>query len=187
MATTVSTEDVAEHEATQDFVPQSLWTALETPDAMTNASAELNRRGFFTEPVFINDLVKVHRSIGDTVAEQYSEGCFATWEPQIGGLVATISGSIRPVHKGHVTREDLAVIVGVRPGGMGVFYRPIEGLNGTAPSSEGVELMAMDQLLPMVQLESSWNIRGEVPVLRSKLHGHRGLEQAIRVVLDTAL
>ena len=35
--------------------------------------------------------------------------------------------------------------------------------------------MAMDQLLPRITLVEPWSTGGEVPVLRSKLHGHRGI------------
>jgi hypothetical protein len=174
MVTTVSTEDVAEHQTTGDVIPRSVWERLGTPDAMSVASAELNERGFFTEPVIIADIVKVP-AVSDAVANHYSEGCFATWDPELGALVATVTGSVRPIHKGHVGRDDLAVITAVRRGGMGAWYRPIEGLSPTPPSSEAVELMGMDQILPKVTLPEAWSIDVEVPVLRSKLHGHRGI------------
>ncbi len=174
MVTTVSTEEVAEHEATSEVVPHNLWSRLTTPPAMAVASAELGGRGFFTEPVVIADLVNVP-AVSKAVADHYSEGCFGTWEPGVGGLVTTVTGSVRPVHKGHVTPDDLAVVVGLRPNGMGAFFRPIEGKEPTPPSSEGVELMAMDQLLPRITLPEAWRTNGSVPVLRSKLHGHRGI------------
>ena len=174
MVTTVSTEEVAEHRATHELVPRGLWDELSTPQAMSTASAELGSRGFFTEPVVIADLVNVP-AVSKAVADHYSEGCFGTWEPAVRGLVTTVTGSARPVHKGQVTTEDLAVVVGLQPNGMGTFYRPIEGMPPTPPSSEGVELMAMDQLLPRITLIEPWSTGGEVPVLRSKLHGHRGI------------
>jgi hypothetical protein len=174
MVTTVSTEEVAEHEAIAELVPRDQWNQLTTPAAMSIASAELGGRGFFTEPVVIADLVKVP-AVSKAVAEHYSEGCFGTWEPEVNGLITTVTGSVRPVHKGHVTKDDLAVVVGLRPNGMGVFYRPIEGMEPTPPSSEGLELMAMDQLLPRITLPRSGRTNGQVPMLRSKLHGHRGI------------
>ena len=174
MVTTVSTEDVAEHQATAEVIPKESWEELSTPGAMASASAELDERGFFTEPVVIADLVNVP-AVSKAVADHYSEGCFGTWDPKLSGLVATVTGSIRPVHKGHITPDDLAVIVGLRPNGMGTFFRPIEGLPPTPPSSEGVELMGMDQLLPRISLPEPWGAEGEVPILRSKLHGHRGV------------
>lgn len=174
MIATIATEEVAEHQVDGAPVPKLVWRKLRTPDHMSGASAELNERGFFTEPVIIADLVNVP-AVSDAVANHYSEGCFATWEPELDALVATVTGSIRPVHKGHVSRDDLAVIVAVRPGGMGALYHPIEGLPPTPPSSEAVELISMDQALPKITLSDRWNVEERVPVLRSKLHGHRGI------------
>ena len=36
-------------------------------------------------------------------------------------------------------------------------------------------MMEMDMLLPKIILAPEWRIDGEVPVARSKLHGHRGV------------
>lgn len=174
MITTANTEEIADHEVSGALLPQNIWSALTTPESMARASSEMNDRGFFTDPVHISDLVKVP-VVSSAIANHYSEGCFATWEPELDALVATVTGSVRPIHKGQVNRDDLAVIVAVRSNGMGALFRPIEGLPQTPPSSEAVELMGMDELLPRINLPSSWNIEGEVPALRSKLHGHRGI------------
>lgn len=174
MITTASTDVVAEHEAVGEPIPRSVWEQLEAPDDISNASSELHSRGFFTEPLVIAELVKVP-VVSRVVAAQYSEGCMATWEPELGDLVATVTGSTRPLHKGYVTRDDLTVITGVRSDGVGAAYRPIEGLPDNLPSSEGIELIGMDELLPRVTLPEPWNVDGDVPVLRSKLHGHRGI------------
>lgn len=174
MITTASTDVVAEHEAVGDPISRSVWERLSGPDDIANASSELHRRGFFTEPLVIAELVKVP-VVSRVVAAQYSEGCMATWEPELSDLVATVTGSIRPLHKGYVTRDDLTVISGVRSNGVGAAYRPIEGLPDNLPSSEGIELIGMDELLPRVSLSQPWDLADDVPVLRSKLHGHRGI------------
>jgi hypothetical protein len=109
------------------------------------------------------------------VAEQYSEGCFATWDPSLGALIATVTGSARPVHKGSITEDDLAVIVGVRSDGQGALVRHVEGRHNDPPSVEAVEMMDMDSLLPTITLDPTWGISAQVPVVRSKLHGHRGI------------
>ncbi len=116
-------------------------------------------------------------ALADAVAAQYSEGCFATWDPDLGGLVSTVTGSARPVDKGRITDADLALIVGMRPDGLGARVRAIEGRPPTPPSSEAVEMMMMDADLPQVALEGRGrgNGAGRVPILRSKLHGHRGV------------
>jgi hypothetical protein len=50
--------------------------------------------------------------------------------------------------------------------------RHVEGKAAIAPSSEAVEMMRMDAVLPRVPRPDG---SGTVPVLRSKLHGHRGV------------
>ena len=172
MITTARTDVVAEHQAVDDPIPRKTWELLSAPKDIASASTQLHQREFFTEPLVIAELVKVP-VVSRVIAAQYSEGCMATWDPELSELVATVTGSIRPVHKGYVTTEDLTVITGVRSDGVGALYRPIEGLPNNLPSSEGIELVGVDELLPRVTLPG---IDGaDAPVLRSKLHGHRGI------------
>jgi hypothetical protein len=126
--------------------------------------------------VRVEDLVHVP-AIADSVASQYSEGCFATWEPKLSALIATVTGSARPVDKERITEDDLAVIVGVRPDGRGAQVRHVEGKRNDPPSSEAVEMMDMDYALPQIVLGGEWGEAAamRVPVVRSKLHGHRGI------------
>jgi hypothetical protein len=169
LATASSTHEITDHDSAP-AIPQHVWQSLATPMAMRAASEQFGRRGFFTDPVVIADLVSVPVA-SESVATQYSEGCFATWDPSIGGLVSTVTGSARPLHKGRVTEDDLAVIVGLRADGDGAVFRPLEGRRPTPPSSEAVEMMAMDDNLPRVSPSAGV----EAPVVRSKLHGHRGV------------
>lgn len=171
LATAVSTHEVTDHVVTEPALPEREWQRLSTPAAMERASLEFGRRGFFTEMVRVADLVNVP-GLAETVAAQYSEGCFATWDGDIQALVATITGSARPVDKGRISQNELALIVGVRPGGAGAVIRQIEGHADLAPSSEAVEMMRMDAVLPRVRPAGA---RSWLPVLRSKLHGHRGV------------
>jgi hypothetical protein len=174
IVTTVSAREVTQHEVVGEPVPCALWRRLSTPAAMRVAGQQLGERNFFTEMVRIADLVQVP-ALTDAVASQYSEGCFATWDPTLGALVATVTGSARPVDKGSITDDDLAVIVGVRPGGSGALIRRVEGKRNDPPSSEAVEMMGLDSLLPTITLDPAWNVTAQVPVARSKLHGHRGI------------
>ncbi len=174
MVTAVCTHETTQHEVIGDPIPRAAWDRLSTPKAMQSAARQLGRRGFFTEMIRIAELVNVP-SIADTVSSQYSEGCFATWDAELGALVATITGSARPVDKGNITEDDLAVIVGVRPDGQGAQVRRVEGRANHSPSSEAVEMMSMDGRLPKINLGSEWGVSAQVPVVRSKLHGHRGI------------
>ncbi|MEJ2563413.1 MAG: hypothetical protein P8Z42_12095 [Anaerolineales bacterium] len=74
-----------------------------------------------------------------------------------------------------MTDDDLSVIVGVQPDGSGALVRHVAGKRNDSPSSESVEMMGMDRFLPRIELDSSWPLQADVPVVRSKLHGHRGI------------
>ncbi len=177
IVTGISTQEVTQHELVNGAIPYSWWQSLSALSSMRTASRELGQRGFFTQMVRVSDIVKVP-AVGESVAEQYSEGCFATWEPHLEALVATITGSARPVDKDNITENELAVIVGVRPDGKGAMIRHVEGKRNDPPSSEAVEMMAMDGPLPKVSLKLNTQDREavfQVPVARSKLHGHRGV------------
>jgi hypothetical protein len=171
MATAASTHEVTDHRVQEPPLDAALWRSLETPAAMMRASLEFGARSFFTEMVRVADLVSVP-GLHEAVSTQYSEGCFATWDPRIEALVTTITGSARPVDKGRISEDELALIVGVRPDGSGAIVRHVEGRGAIAPSSEAVEMMRMDAVLPRVNLPGR---TATVPVLRSKLHGHRGV------------
>lgn len=174
MATAASTGEVTDHQMEAPAVSAAAWKSATTPKAMRRASLEFGRRHFFTEMVRVGDLVDAP-SLADAVASQYSEGCFATWDPDLGGLVATATGSARPVDKGRISEQELSLIVGVRPDGRGARIRPIEGVADLPPSSEAVEMMMIDEVLPRVSLGSNGNGASRVPVVRSKLHGHRSV------------
>ncbi len=174
MVTAICTREVTEHQVLGDPIPGSQWRSLSTLDAMRVAGQRFGERNFFTQMLRISDLVRVP-AMEDTVARQYSEGCFATWDTELRALIATATGSVRPIDKGNVTDDALAVIVGIRPDGRGALIRHVEGRDNSPPSSEAVEMIGMDQSLPTVQLGPAWGVAGEVPVARSKLHGHRGV------------
>lgn len=179
IVTAVSTAEVTAHQVVEGPVSQELWRKLTTPPAMRKAGRELGKRSFFTQMVKVDSLATVP-SLPDAISSQYSEGCFATWDPQLEGLVTTVTGSARPVVKDNLTDDELAIIVGVRPDGRGALIRQVEGKRNDPPSSEAVELMEMDSDLPTIPveeaLEKSDGLTGNVPVARSKLHGHRGVK-----------
>jgi hypothetical protein len=173
ITTAASTHEVTQHRVVGEPIPMDIWRHLAAPQAMLNASRELGARDFFTEMVRVANLVNVPL-LDAAISSQYSEGCFATWEPGIGALIATVTGSARPVEKDRLTEDELAVIVGVRPDGMGALVREVEGKRNDPPSSEAVEMMGMDAPLPRISLDGRWK-GAVVPVARSKLHGHRGV------------
>jgi len=174
VVTALSTREVTQHATVGQPIARSTWEALASPRAMCAAGRQFGKREFFTETVRIGDLTHIP-AVSDAVARQYSEGCFATWDPALGAMVATATGSARPVDKGNVREDDVAIIVGVRPDGQGALVRAVEGRADVRPSSEAVEMVMMDQALPTIALGPPGEVTGRVPVARSKLHGHRGV------------
>src|SRR5690606_25527098 len=83
IVTTESTTAVTNHELIEPSIEFSEWEGLSTPEAMRRAGNEIGARGFFTDMVRIEDLVQVP-AVNEGVAKQYSEGCFATWDPRLG-------------------------------------------------------------------------------------------------------
>ncbi len=175
VVTTLSTREITDHQVVEPPVEKVEWAELSTPQAMRVAGKALGERHFFTNMVVIADLVRVP-ALSEAVSSQYSEGCFATWDLSIDALIATVTGSARPVDKGKITEADLAVITGIRPDQRGALVRHVRGKVNDAPSSEAVEMIGMDGRLPRVKLSAGeWGRDAWAPVIRSKLHGHRGV------------
>jgi hypothetical protein len=184
--TAVSTSEVTKHQVVEHPISQEQWQSLHTPIAMRKAGQEFGKRNFFTQMIRIADLVHVP-AIDEAISRQYSEGCFTTWDPLISGLIATITGSARPVDKDNLSDDEMAVIVGVRPDGLGALVRKVEGKRNDPPSSEAVEMIEIDLPLPRIFVhiqadgvvshnDTTGSNMYEVPVARSKLHGHRGVQ-----------
>jgi hypothetical protein len=180
IVTAASTQEVTEHQVTPNQITLSDWKSLSTPNAMRVAGRELGQRDFFTEMVRVANLVSAP-AIHEAVSSRYSEGCYATWDPKIDALIATITGSARPVAKDNLTDDELAVIVGLRADGLGALVREVDGKRHDPPSSEAVEMLLIDQSLPQIKLGLEWEgLTGTqekaAPIIRSKLHGHRGVK-----------
>lgn len=174
IAVSVRAERIADHEREATSVPDTCWYRSKVANAMCSAAAQFESRGFFSPMLKLSDLVAVP-SFSDTISRQYSEGCFASWEPTLGGLMVTCAGNDAPFHKGKLNVDDLALVVGLRPNGCGVRYLQAAGASPRLPSSEAVELMRIDEELARVQLQQDNGRQFDVPIIRSKLHGHRGV------------
>jgi hypothetical protein len=168
--TAASTQEITSHQVVEPPIRPEDWKDLPTIQEMTRASQELGRRDFFTEMIQVSELADIP-GFSDAISSQYSEGCFATWDVQINGLLTTITGSARPVRKENITDQDLAVIAGIKLERDGALIRKVEGHPNHPPSSEAVEMIGMDLALPKITLPNG----AQVPVIRSKLHGHRSI------------
>jgi hypothetical protein len=174
VATTVSTHQVTQHQRSGTVLAQSTWNTLGSVRAMCRAATEFNRRRFFTNAVSVSDIIDVP-SVSENIAKQYSEGCYGTWDPSIQSLVATITGAAKVLNKGDITQQDLVAIERINGSGNGVTYHRVEGTDGYAPSSEAYEMLLIDKCLPQVPCPLVQQRDVAVPIVRSKLHGHRGI------------
>jgi hypothetical protein len=166
--------EVDQHTYLEQPVPAEVWDNLQGPDAMVRAGTLFTQYGFFTTPFYV-ERVLGYRGISDVISAQYSEGCYATFDLDIPGLLATATGSSRLVDKRAISRGDQAVVVGLRPGKDGAMVRPVEGMERVVPSVEAVEMMSICQAVPA---HTRTNARGEAvrtPNIRALLHGHVGV------------
>ena len=173
LAATCASE-VNQHTYLERPVPAEVWAALEGPDAMIRAGTAFTEFGFFTTPFYV-DRVLGYRGFSDVISAQYSEGCYAVYDPDLPGLLTTATGSSRLVDKRAISRTDQAVVTGVRPGREGAIVRPVEGMDAVVPSVEAVEMMGICLAVPG---HTRTNSRGEdvyVPNVRALLHGHLGV------------
>jgi hypothetical protein len=131
--------------------------------------------GFFTTPFYIEKILG-YRGISDAISAQFSEGCYAIYEPDIPGMITTATGSARLVDKRAITRRDQAVVVGLKAGREGAIVRPVEGNDTVVPSVEAVELMGLCLAVPTHFRRNRQGERISVPNVRAILHGHLGVE-----------
>lgn len=172
--TMLCTDEVANHTLLPDALPREVWDRLTSPEAMIRAGATFTQYGFFTTPVSVEKILG-YRGIGEAIAAQYSEGCYAVYEPTISALVTTASGSSRLVDKRRITRDEQAVVVGVKPGRDGALVRPVEGMSPILPSVEAVEMMSIYEALSD-HAHGGGELKERLPAGRAILHGHLGVE-----------
>lgn len=171
----VCAHEVNSHIIESGSIDAEAWAQLEGPDAMVRAGVMFTEYGFFTTPFYVEKLLG-YRGISDAISAQFSEGCYAVYEPDIPGMLTTATGSSRLVDKRSITRQDQAVVVGIKPGRDGAIVRPVEGIPTVVPSVEAVELMGLCQAVPVHPRRNRHGDLVQVPNVRAILHGHLGVE-----------
>jgi len=174
--TAVCAHEVDNHDLLPDPLPQAVWDSLTTPEAMIRAGQEFTRFGFFTTPIAIEKILGYRGGIGEAIAAQYSEGCYAVYEPQVAGLITTATGSSKLVDKRFISRDDQAIVVGMKPEGDGARVLTVAGRPAVLPSVEAVEMMGICEALPPYPLPNSDGQLSQAPPVRAILHGHLGVE-----------
>jgi hypothetical protein len=170
----VCATEVNHHSFVDEPVPAKLWESLSSPEMMVQAGSMFTQFGFFTTPLYVEKLLG-YRGIGDAISAQFSEGCYAVYEPDIPALLTTASGSSRLVDKRSISRLDQAVVVGTRPDHEGAMVRPVVGMERVVPSVEAVEMMGLCERVPKHSHLNSHGLPVTVPNVRAILHGHLGV------------
>ncbi len=166
--------EVNHHSFVDEPVSAELWESLSSPDVMVRAGSMFTQFGFFTTPLYVEKLLG-YRGISDAISAQFSEGCYAIYEPDIPGLLTTASGSSRLVDKRSISRMDQAVVVGMRSDHEGAMVRPVAGMERVVPSVEAVEMMGLCERVPHHDHLNSHGKPVSVPNARAILHGHLGV------------
>ena len=172
--TAMCAEDAKEQEILPEPLSLALWKTLSSPQAMNAAGRAFTRFGFFTDPIAIEKILGFRGGIGEAIAAQYSEGCYAVFEPQVGGLITTATGSSKFVDKRFISRDDQAIVAGIKPARDGALVRQIEGRPTVLPSVEAVEMMSICEAVAYADPATVGEATRSSSA-RAILHGHLGV------------
>ncbi|MBI4770049.1 MAG: hypothetical protein HY784_06455 [Chloroflexi bacterium] len=172
--TAVCAHEVNDHETLPAPLSMALWDSLTTPEAMIQAVKDFTRFGFFTTPIAIEKILGYRGGIGEAIAAQYSEGCYAVYEPRISGLITTATGSSRLVDKRRISRDDQAIVMGVKPDRGGARVMQVEGRGTVLPSVEAVEMMGICEAVAYSRPDQVGEMTHATSA-RAILHGHLGV------------
>jgi len=172
--TAICAREVDQHLFLPDLLSKTAWEALATPEAMVKAGATFTEFGFFTTPVSVEKILG-YRGLSDAISAQYSEGCYAVFEPDLPGLLTTATGSSRLVDKRSITRADQAIVMGLTPYRDGALVRSVAEMDRVVPSVEAVEMMGICAAVGSHTRTDSRGDPVQVPNIRAILHGHLGV------------
>lgn len=169
-------------------LPLRTWNALTVPSAMIRAGKRFGELGLFSSPVSIETLLGF-RGLGDVLSRQFSDGCYAAFEPTISALVVTATGSWRSIDKAAIGQSEQAIVVGVEDASASVRVQPVEGFGRIPPSIEALEMVGICRAGGSHEVRDSEGLSASVPNVRAILHAHRGVDafnpqRVERIVLD---
>lgn len=174
LLTATCAHTVNKHVFLGDPLPRATWDDLQSPAELVQAGPMFTKFGFFTSPVLIEKLLGF-RGLSGAISAQFSEGCYAVFDPDINELITTATGSSRLVDKRLINRTDQAIVTGVKPQRDGVIVRAVEGMEKVIPSVEAVEMRAICDAVSKQQVINTQGQSVEVPAVRAILHGHIGV------------
>jgi ribulose-5-phosphate 4-epimerase/fuculose-1-phosphate aldolase len=174
----------ADHMAiSEGAISREAWERSAIPEQIIAAGHRMDELGLLAPPVILRDLVSNGMA---RVYERYfnlkrmSEGNLSAWEPDLGVMVITGTGSVG-VDKRHLQREHLVPVGELTENGV-VVWQP-EGTATVKPSVEAMEQLAIYRAAPQILLrDERRNVIADshgtpvtVPAIRALLHTHVGI------------
>ncbi len=171
----------ADHMAiSEGAISKEAWERSAIPEQIIAAGQRMDQLGLLAPPVILRDLVSNGLA---RVYERYfnlkrmSEGNLSAWEPYLGVMVITGTGSVG-VDKRHLQREHLVPVGELMENGV-VVWQP-EGMDTVKPSVEAMEQLAIYRAAPQLSLlvKKIGDAHGApvmVPAIRALLHTHVGI------------
>lgn len=177
----------------KDTISQSAWGGTRIPDEIVSAGHRMDQLGLLPPPRQISDYVSPRMA---RVYERYlglkgfSEGMLFAVDPMSKTTMVTASGSW-DVDKRALHRDEVTPLSGIINGRVQV-EAPF-GVHPKGPSVEAAEVLSLLDAAPRVRLSPDgvygWrpdsNGDFEVPIIRSGIHAHIGVESADSAVVET--
>jgi hypothetical protein len=172
------------YEVLEGGLDPAAWDATPIPEALIEAGHRMDELGLLPPPKRVSEYVSpklaaiYQRYLG---IKGFSEGMLFAYEPEIGALMVTASGSW-DVDKRALRRDEVVTIGGSRGDKLQVLAPP--GVSPKGPSVEAWEMYMLLQGVPQVRVApdgaGGWSVDPEgpvqVPIVRAGIHTHSGVE-----------
>ncbi|MFG2637680.1 hypothetical protein ACGFX8_28225 [Streptomyces sp. NPDC048362] len=196
LVTAACAQQVADdYDTVRDAITAEAWQAATTPEQLVGAGRRMGELGLLSPPLKVSDFVS------DQLADMYeiymgvrgfSEGMLFSFDPDLGCLVVSASGSW-DVDKRALTREQVVAVEPRLAGGRRLRVLAPSGTLPMQPSVETWEICALMEACPTVRvtkdMAGTWvpdpNGEREVPLVRAGIHAHIGVTSSDDTVIET--
>lgn len=196
LVTAACAHEVAEdYDTVRDAITPEAWHASTTPEELADAGRRMGELGLLSAPLKVSDFVS------EQLADMYeiymgvrgfSEGMLFAFDPDLGCLVVSASGSW-DVDKRALTREQVVAVEPRLGDGRRLRVLAPSGVLPMQPSVETWEICALMETCPTVRVTKNqagtWvldpNGEREVPIIRAGIHAHVGVTSSDDAVIET--
>jgi hypothetical protein len=179
-------------------LPAGVWTTTRIPDALVAAGRRMDTLGLLPPPRRISEYVSrrsaelYRRFLG---LKGFSEGMLFAYDPGLGAMLVTASGSW-DVDKRALRRDEVVAVAGFEGDRLRVLA--VDGAPPKGPSVEAWEMLALLESVPRVRVvrdtDGCWVPAGsgpggagavEVPIVRGGIHVHVGITAADPALIES--